>query len=109
MSVDIAGFEKRAEILKAMANTARLVIIDTLSGGDRAVSELTEIVNLDISTVSRHLLALRNAGIVTSKREGNRIIYSLCTPCVLNFMSCVEKVIAHKANSSLKTVNAGSA
>jgi len=109
MSVDIAGFEKRAEILKAMANTARLIIIDTLSGSDRTVSELTEIVNLDISTVSRHLLALRNAGIVSGRRDGNRMIYSLCTPCVLNFMSCVEKVIAHKANSSLQTVPAGPA
>ena len=80
-----------------MANATRLVIVDTLSGGDRTVGELTDIVNLDISTVSRHLLVLRNAGIVSGRRDGNSIIYHLRTPCVLNFMSCVEKVIAHES------------
>ncbi len=100
MSIDFKMFEKRAEIIKAMANAARLVIVESLSASDRTVGELTDIVDLDISTVSRHLLVLRNAGIVSCRRDANRVIYHLRTPCVLNFMSCVEKVIAHDAGEN---------
>ena len=100
MTIDMERFEKRAEIIRAMGNAARLVIVEGLSSGDRTVGELTEMVDLDISTVSRHLLVLRNAGIVSSRRDGNRMIYNLRTPCVLSFMNCVEKVITHE---SIKT------
>jgi len=93
--IDHQRFERRAEIIKAMASVARLIIVEALSSGDMTVGELTGIMDLDISTVSRHLLVLRNAGIVSGRRNGNSIIYHLRTPCVLNFMSCVEKVIAH--------------
>ncbi|MCD4777170.1 MAG: metalloregulator ArsR/SmtB family transcription factor [Candidatus Aegiribacteria sp.] len=96
MVFDKDRYQKRAEILRAMANAARLVIVERLSSGDRTVGELTEMVNLDISTVSRHLLILRNAGIVSSRRDGNKMIYNLRTPCVLNFINCVEQVIAHE-------------
>jgi ArsR family transcriptional regulator len=93
MPVDMVRFEKRAEIIKAMANAARLVIVEELSRNEKTVSALTELVNLDISTVSRHLLILRHAGIVSCRKNGNKVLYRLRTPCVLNFFDCVEKVI----------------
>lgn len=93
MSADKNRFEKRAEIIKSMANAARLMIVDELSRNEKTVGALTELVNLDISTVSRHLLILRHAGIVVCKRNGNKILYRLRTPCVLNFFDCVERVM----------------
>ncbi|MCD4847217.1 MAG: metalloregulator ArsR/SmtB family transcription factor [Candidatus Aegiribacteria sp.] len=93
MPTDKDRFEKRAEIIKAMANAARLMIVEELSRNEKTVSALTELVNLDISTVSRHLLILRHAGIVACERNGNQILYRLRTPCVLNFFDCVEKVM----------------
>lgn len=96
MTINVDRYRKRAEIIRAMGNAARLVVVEGLSSGDKTVGELTEMVNLDISTVSRHLLILRNAGIVSRRRDGNRMIYSLRTPCVLNFINCVEQVITHE-------------
>lgn len=96
MTIDMERLEKRAEIIRAMGSAARLGIVEGLSSSDRTVGELTEMVDLDISTVSRHLLVLRNAGIVSSRRDGNKMICSLRTPCVLNFINCVEQVIAHE-------------
>ncbi|MCK4504517.1 MAG: helix-turn-helix transcriptional regulator [Candidatus Aegiribacteria sp.] len=93
MPADKDRFEKRAEIIKAMANAARLMIVEELSRNEKTVGALTELVDLDISTVSRHLLILRHAGIVACKRNGNQILYRLRTPCVLNFFDCVEKVL----------------
>ena len=91
---EMERFEKRAAVVKAMASATRLVIVDELSRIPRAVGELAELVDLDISTVSRHLSVLRNAAIVSSTREGNRIIYSLSAPCILTFFDCIEKVLS---------------
>jgi len=88
------AYRRRASILSALANPARLHLVDLLAGGDRTVGDLSEAVGLDISTVSRHLEKLRNAGLVLDRREGTRVYHSLATPCVLDFFGCVERVIA---------------
>lgn len=85
-------FKKRAEILKALAHTSRLMMVEELSRGERCVCELTELVGADMSTVSKHLSILRNAGIVDSDRRGVKVLYRLRVPCVLNFFECVEAV-----------------
>jgi ArsR family transcriptional regulator len=52
----------------------------------------------DLSTVSKHLSVLKNAGILSDERNGNTIIYRLKTPCILNFIGCVEEVIKTNAD-----------
>jgi ArsR family transcriptional regulator len=61
------------------------------------VCELTEMVGADISTVSRHLSVLRQAGILASERRGQQIHYRLRTPCVLDFLGCATRVLKHQA------------
>jgi len=80
-------------VLKALANESRLKIVDRLSRGDCFVGELTELVGLDRSTVSKHLAVLRSHGIVDDRREGNVVYYTLLTPCVMTFFSCASQVI----------------
>ncbi len=87
-------YGKRADILKALGHSTRLLIVNELSEGERCVAELTELAGTDMSTVSRHLARLRNVGILQGERRGNCIYYSLKCPCVLNFFTCVESVIA---------------
>ncbi|HUV37855.1 MAG TPA: metalloregulator ArsR/SmtB family transcription factor [Patescibacteria group bacterium] len=87
-------FEARARIIKAMAHPSRLFIVDRLSKQDHCVHELAEMIGVDISTVSKHLSILRNAGIVRDEKEGQKVFYRLSVPCVLNFFTCVESVIA---------------
>jgi ArsR family transcriptional regulator len=86
-------YEARAKVMKAMAHSSRLMIVDELSQGERCVCELTDVVGHDISTVSKHLTVLKSAGIVEDERRGKMIFYRLKVPCVLNFFHCVEKVI----------------
>jgi len=89
--------ETRARIIKAMAHPTRLFVVDELSRGERCVCELTEMIGADVSTVSKHLAVLRNAGIVEDEKRGAMVFYRLRVPCVLNFFSCVESVIAADA------------
>ena len=89
-----ALFEARARIIKALAHPSRLFIVDRLSERDHCVQELAEMIEADISTVSKHLSILKNAGIVKDEKEGQKVYYKLNCPCVLNFFTCVESVIA---------------
>ena len=83
-------YSKEAGILKAMAHPTRLFILNAIKKKEVCVCELTERVGDDISTVSKHLLVLKNAGLVTSRRQGNWLYYSLKCPCVLDFSACVR-------------------
>jgi len=86
-------FEIRAKIIKSMAHPTRLFIVDELSRNERCVRELTDLVDADISTVSKHLSVLKNAGIVRDEKRGSQVFYQLTVPCVLKFFDCVESVI----------------
>jgi ArsR family transcriptional regulator len=61
-------------------------------------------VGADISTVSRHLTVLRNAGLIADERRGAQIFYNLCAPCILEFMNCIEKVVKANASAGLASL-----
>ena len=93
-----AKYEARARIIKAMAHPTRLFIVDELArNGERCVCELTEMVGVDMSTVSRHLAMLKNAGIVEVEKRGAQVYYNLRLRCVLSFFECVESVMKRNA------------
>ncbi len=75
-----------------------------LARGRRCVAELTAAVGSDVSTVSKHLAVLREAGIVEGERSGAQIYYTLRVPCVLNFFGCVEAVMRSKAKEQMRLV-----
>lgn len=97
-----AGYAARARVMKAMAHPTRLFIVDTLSRGERCVCELTELIGADVSTVSKHLAQLRNAGIVRDEKRGAQVFYSLRVPCVVNFFTCVESVMNATAKEQVE-------
>jgi DNA-binding transcriptional ArsR family regulator len=89
-----AKYQSRARIVKAMAHPSRLFIVDELAkNGERCVCELTEMVGADISTVSKHLAVLKNAGIISDEKRRNQVFYRLRVPCIMDFFRCVEAVI----------------
>lgn len=87
---DPTTLAERVKVLKAIASVPRLAMLEALDAGDLSVGELAAVAGSDISTVSRHLSVLRDAGIVSSERSGSLVICHLVTPCVLEFCRCVE-------------------
>lgn len=81
----------RADTFKALGHPARLFMAQTLAHGERCVCELQEMVDLDVSTVSKHLSVLRNAGLVVDRREGTKVFYRLCCADVRSLLEVVEK------------------
>jgi DNA-binding transcriptional ArsR family regulator len=88
-------YEMQAGILQAVAHPVRLAIVDVLSDGERCVCEIADEVGAKRSNVSRHLALMYQAGIVSFRKEGLKVFYSLVTPCITNFFSCVSDVIRH--------------
>lgn len=99
-----AHFEIRAKVIKAMAHPTRLFIVDRLAINRLCVNDLTEMIGADVSTVSKHLTVLRNAGIVDDEKKGTQVYYRLKMPCVLNFFKCVESVIESSAKEQLRLI-----
>ncbi|MBW2090966.1 MAG: winged helix-turn-helix transcriptional regulator [Deltaproteobacteria bacterium] len=86
-------YKLKAEVAKALAHESRLIMLDALKEGDKCVCELTDLVSADQSTVSKHLAILKNAGIVSDHKKGNRVYYHLETPCVFQFFDCALEVV----------------
>ncbi|MEW5814969.1 MAG: metalloregulator ArsR/SmtB family transcription factor [Spirochaetota bacterium] len=86
-------YEARARIMKALAHPTRLFIVDRLAEHEYCVNELTDMIGCDMSTVSKHLSLLKNAGVVQDEKRGACIYYTLRCPCVLNFFTCTDAVI----------------
>ena len=89
----LARFEAQARVLKALAHPTRLFLVEEVSREERCVCELTEMVGVDISTVSKHLALLKEAGILCDEKRGLQVFYRLRVPCVLDFFRCVEGVL----------------
>lgn len=99
--------EARAGVLKAMAHPTRLFILEQLSEKECCVCELTEMVGVDVSTISKHLTVLRNSGIIAADKRGNQVFYTLRTPCILNFLGCVETVLEERAHDHSSVLGNG--
>ncbi len=99
-----ARYEMRASILKALAHPTRLFMIEQLSKKSHCVFELTEMVGLDVSTVSKHLSILKNAGLVNIEKKGKQVFYSLRMRCALNFLDCVEAVLREQAQDRMDAI-----
>jgi ArsR family transcriptional regulator len=95
-------YEARAIIMKAMAHSSRLFILDELFRGERCVCELTEMIGADTSTVSKHLSLLKSAGIVETDKRGNQVYYRLTAPCVLKFFECVETIMRENVTAQYR-------
>jgi len=80
-SADIEAMQQHAKdaanLLKKMANEHRLLVLCSLVNGELSVSQLNETMPLSQSALSQHLASLREAGLVTTRRESQTIYYRL--------------------------------
>ena len=87
-----ALYREFAAVGKALGNPGRLELLDLLAQGPRSVEELAATAGLGMSTCSAHLQTLRGAGLVTARREGKRIYYSLTDDDVAGLWDTLRRV-----------------
>jgi ArsR family transcriptional regulator len=79
--------------MKALAHRSRLTIVQVIGRGEACVTDLQRVVGSDMSTISKHLLVLKNAGIVEDRKSGLQVFYRLRIPCVADFVHCIAAVM----------------
>lgn len=92
-------YRARAKVIKALGHPTRLFLVDQIAHEEKCVCELTQLVGADMSTVSKHLAILREAGIVEDEKRGLQVFYRLRVPCILNLFTCVEGVLKADAKA----------
>lgn len=102
----IERYEARARIAKALGHPSRLVMLDALADGELCVCELTELVGADQSTVSKHLSVLKQAGIVSDRKEGVMTFYRLKVSCLQGFWQCIESVLKENLKTQRAAIGA---
>lgn len=85
---DNAG--QAAELLKAMSNQNRLLILCHLGEKEMSVNELNNFVDLSQSSLSQHLARLRQDNLVKTRRESQTIFYSIANPSVVKLISLLH-------------------
>ena len=87
-----ALFDGFAQVAKALSNGRRAEIIDVLANGERSVETLAAEVHQSIANTSQHLQILKNAGLVTSRRDGTFIYYRLTSSEVVAFWRALQGI-----------------
>jgi DNA-binding transcriptional ArsR family regulator len=87
-------YKLKAQVAKALSHESRLMIIDALREKDMCVGELTDLIGVDQSTVSKHLSILKNIGLITdSKERSNKVFYHLTMPGICYFSELSMELI----------------
>jgi ArsR family transcriptional regulator len=94
-------YKMKAEVIAAAGHPIRLAMIDFLKDGEQCVCDIARHVGARQSNASRHLAVLLKTGIVEQRKDGLKMMYSLRTRCVLNFMQCVTGVLRERARQAI--------
>jgi len=89
----VDGYEQQAELMKALAHPIRLHILDILKEGECCVCHLTTVLKQRQPYVSQQLMALRDAGLVTDRKEGTLVYYRLADGRVAELLAAAREVL----------------
>ena len=85
-------FNQFARVAKALGNGYRLELLEFLAQGERSVDELAKVSGLSVANTSQHLQQLRQAGLVVSRKERQKVYYRLSGLDVTELLGCLRKV-----------------
>jgi len=91
----------KAEVLKALGHPTRLLIVEMLGEGEKCVCEINRAIAADHSTISKHLSILKQAGVVSDRKQGLKVFYKLEVPCLLKFIGCITSVIESRTKKEM--------
>jgi rhodanese-related sulfurtransferase/DNA-binding transcriptional ArsR family regulator len=90
-----ALYEAFASTARALGSGRRAELVDVLEQGERHVEELADEIDQSVANTSFHLRGLAAAGLVTSRRDGNRVYYALASDEIGDLWRCLRDVAAH--------------
>lgn len=95
-SAKSALYQQLARVAQALGSPGRLQILEYVAQGERSVDALATMSGLSVANTSKHLQALRQAGLVTARKEGLRVYYLLAGDDVVALVSALRAVTEHR-------------
>lgn len=90
---DTPVFELKAELFKALAHPARIRALELLAEGERSVSELQPDVGIESAHLSQQLGVLRRAGLVSTRKQGTTVYYSIKDPLLVDLLAVARELL----------------
>lgn len=97
-------FQMQAEICKSLSSPIRLKILNCLRKGEKSVKELTKLLGLHKANLSQHLAILRQRKIVSTRRIGLNIYYSITNPKMVKACDMLKEVLFEQIREDDKLV-----
>jgi len=91
IKLDIEKLEAAASKLRSIAHPMRIAIIDLLHDRELSVTEIYNRLNIEQASASHHLNILKGKGVLSSKRSGKKILYTLKNQTLLEIIDCINR------------------
>ena len=85
--------EVKAELFKALGHPARIRVLEVLSEGEHSVGDMQPLVGIESSHLSQQLGIQRRAGLVTTRKDGASVIYSLADPILAELLAVAKRLL----------------
>jgi len=93
-------FEMHAALCHTLANPVRLKILNALTDGQKSVNQLVELIGAPQANISQHLAILKERSVVTAKRDGVSIYYSIVNPKIIKACNLIREVLFEQMATS---------
>ncbi|AEF93882.1 regulatory protein ArsR [Desulfotomaculum nigrificans CO-1-SRB] len=93
----------KADLFKAISHPTRIRILELLSDGEHCVCDIFEQLNVEQANTSQHLSVMKKQGILQSRKEGLRVIYSIKHPEIIELIEFANKILKKQASEVMST------
>lgn len=98
-------YQLKAEFFKTLGHPARIRVLELLSERERAVAEMLPEVGIEAANLSQHLAVLRRAGLVTTRKEGSTVYYSLTSPQVADLLLVARRILTNVLSGQVELLD----
>lgn len=86
-------YQVKAEFFKTLGHPARIRVLELLSEREHSVAEMLPDVGIEAAHLSQQLAVLRRAGLVTTRKEGSTVHYSLTSPHIAELLAVARRIL----------------
>jgi DNA-binding transcriptional ArsR family regulator len=95
----------KANIFQALAHPTRIAIIELLENGELSAGDLMEALGMEQANVSQHLAILRSKQLVTNRKAGNKVFYSVRDPIIIKVLALMRRYFQKHLKESLELLD----
>lgn len=98
-------YQVKAEFFKTLGHPVRIRVLELLGQREHAVSEMLPEVGVEAANLSQQLAVLRRAGLVSTRKEGSAVYYSLTSPRVAELLAVARGILTEVLTEQVGLIN----